>query len=131
MSIKQSPNTYCALTCSFADLYRAAANYSIERSLRLVRFRLQNNQGDHSTSPITLATLPNEIFQIILDYVKMADADEPSANQFLEDHDDYEYSLWPDSIDPRAFGKWLALELYKKPRQHEVGGDCGPGNGCV
>ena len=59
---------YYTMSCTLTDLWLASVAYQKERSLRLVRKR----QSSQETAKTTLATLPNELFEHILTFVREA-----------------------------------------------------------
>ena len=59
---------YYTMSCTLTDLWLASVAYQKERSLRLAR----NRQSSQETAKTTLATLPNELFEHILTFVREA-----------------------------------------------------------
>lgn len=106
-SSRPKPKAFYALTCSFSDLYHAAESYPLERTLSLVRIRLLSTQDTSLSGPATLATLPNEIFQLIVDYVRVLEPEVASLAGVVDRLMEHEETVEPEAIEYDAFGIWL------------------------
>lgn len=103
MSKPNKPRTYHALSCFFADLFHSAEAWKLEKTLRLVRLRLVASEGDESTGQTTLATLPNEIFELVINNVRKHSVRPPDLERLVKAYSHYERNIDVEAIDYNAF----------------------------
>lgn len=110
MSKPKKPRTYHALSCSFADLFHSAEAWQLEKTLRLVRLRLVATESHESTGQTTLATVPNEVFELVVDNVRENSVRPANLERLVKAYSRYEQTINPEAVDYDAFYEWLSCQ---------------------
>ena len=108
---------YYAFKCSISNLWRASVVHQSVRQLQLVRIRQANESG--STPRTTLASLPPELFQLIItqirDSTSTGDTDSFPFLQICQCGTVKSKTIWSQVITLGQFNAWIHKKHRLKP----------------
>ena len=108
---------YYAFKCSISNLWRASVVHQSVRQLQLVRIRQANESG--SVPRTTLASLPPELFQLIVteirDSTSSGDTDSFPFLQICQCGTIDTKTIWSQVITLVQFNAWILQKGFDKP----------------